>query len=75
MKYECFLASGFREKDLGRISKKIHKITNYFNKSRDGTLILTFLVGVHLRNIDTKFEAYTCNSLTEVKNVILHSNI
>ena len=39
-------------------------------KNRGSTLILTNLVGVHLRNIHTKFEANPCSGLRgEVENV------
>ena len=34
-------------------------------KNRGSTLILTILVGVHLRNIHTKFEANLCSCLRE----------
>ena len=45
-------------------------------KNRGSTLILTNLVGVHLRNIHTKFEANPCSgSREEVNNGILHSDI
>ena len=45
-------------------------------KNRGSTLILTNLVGVHLRNIHTKFEANPCGgSREEVNNEILHSDI
>ena len=40
------------------------------------TPILTFVVGVHQRNIKTKFEANLCSGSREkVKNGILHSDI
>ena len=43
-------------------------------KNRGSTPILTNLVGVHLRNIHTKFEANPCSgSRKEVNNEILHS--
>ena len=43
-------------------------------KNRGSTPILTNLVGVHLRNIHTKFEANPCRgSREEVNNEILHS--
>ena len=45
-------------------------------KNRGSTPILTNLVGVHLRNIQRKFEANPCSSSREkVKNEILHSDI
>ena len=45
-------------------------------KNRGSTPILTNLVGVHLRNIHTKFEANPCRgSREEVNNEILHSDI
>ena len=45
-------------------------------KNRGRTPILTNLVGVHLRNIHTKFEANPCSgSREEVNNGILHSDI
>ena len=45
-------------------------------KNRGSTPILTHLVGVHLRNIQRKFEANPCSSSREeVNNEILHSDI
>ena len=44
-------------------------------KNRGSTPILTNLVGVHLRNIHTKFEANPCSGSREVNNWILHSDI
>ena len=44
-------------------------------KNRGSTPILTNLVGVHLRNIHTKFEANPCRGSREVNNEILHSDI
>ena len=45
-------------------------------KNRGSTPILTNLVGVHPRNIHTKFEANPCRgSREEVNNEILHSDI
>ena len=45
-------------------------------KNRGSTPILPNLVGVHLRNIHTKFEANPCRgSREEVNNEILHSDI
>ena len=38
-------------------------------KNRGSTLILTNLVGVHPRNIHTKFEANPCSGLREVEKV------
>ena len=44
--------------------------------NRGSTPILTNLVGVHLRNIHTKFEANRCSgSRAEVNDGILHSDI
>ena len=37
-------------------------------KNRGQTPILTNLVGVHLRNIHTKFEANPCRGLREVES-------
>ena len=37
--------------------KKFHKIAHNFIENRGSTTILTNLVGVHPRNIHTKFEA------------------
>ena len=49
--------------------QKLHKITYNSMKNRGSTLILTNLVGVHPRNIHTKFEASPCSDLrVEVKN-------
>ena len=48
----------------------MHKITHNSMKNRDSTTILTNLVGVHPRNIHTKFEANPCSDLRgEVENV------
>ena len=44
-------------------------------KNRGRTPILTKLVGVHLRNIHTEFEANPCRGSREVNNEILHSDI
>ena len=45
-------------------------------QNRSSTSILTDLVGVHLRNIHTKFETNPCRgSREEVNNEILHSDI
>ena len=45
-------------------------------KNRGSTPILTNLVGVHLRNIHTKFEANPYRgSREEVNNEILHSDM
>ena len=45
-------------------------------KNRGTTPILTNSVGVHLPNINAKFEANPCSgSREEVKNGILHSDI
>ena len=45
-------------------------------KNRGITPILTNLVGVHPRDINTKFEANPCRgSSEEVKNGIVHSDI
>ena len=38
-------------------------------KNRGSTPILTKLVGVHPRNINTKFEANPCNGLKEVEKL------
>ena len=38
-------------------------------KNRGSTLILTNLVGVHPRNIHTKFEANPCSGLREVEKL------
>ena len=49
---------------------------HYSMKNRGSTPILTNLVGVHLRNIHTKFGANPCRgSREEVNNEILHSDI
>ena len=45
----------------------MHKITHNPMKNRGSTPILTHLVGVHPRNIHTKFEANPCSRLREVK--------
>ena len=58
------------------IGQKLHKITHDSMKNRGSTPILTNLVGVHPRNIHTKYEANLCSgSRDEVKNGILHSDI
>ena len=44
-------------------------------KNWGSTPILTNLVGVHPRNIHTKFEANPCSGSREVNNGILHSDI
>ena len=44
-------------------------------ENRGGTQILTNLVEVNPRNINTKFEANLYSGLREVKNVVLHSDI
>ena len=64
-KYEWFLISGYIEEDFLRIGQKLHKITNNSMKNRGSTTILTNLVGVHPRNIHTKFEANPCSGLRE----------
>ena len=75
-KYEWFLVSGFIEEEFLRIGQKLHKITHNSIKNRDSTPILTNLVGVYIRNINTKFEANPCSSSREeVNNGILHSDI
>ena len=38
-------------------------------KNRGSTPILTYLVGVHPRNIHTKFEANPCSGLREVEKL------
>ena len=46
-------------------------------KNRGSTPILTNLVGVHPRNIHTKFEANPCGSREEVKHgnyIVTYSN-
>ena len=51
-----------------RFSKNWQKIApNYpsFHEKKDSTPILTSLVGVHPRNIHTKFEANPCSGLRE----------
>ena len=60
--------SGFIE-DLLRIGQKLHKITHDSMKNRGSTPILTNLVGVHPRNIHTKFEANPCSGLREVEKL------
>ena len=55
--------------------KYLHKITHNSIKNRGSTLNLTHLVGVHLRNIHTKFEVNLCFGLRDDKYVILLSNI
>ena len=48
----------------------MHKITDNFKKNRGSTPILTNLVEVHPRNINTKFEANMCSNLRkEVENL------
>ena len=45
-------------------------------KNRGSPPIFTILVGVHPRNIHTKFEANPCSgSREEVNNGVLHSDI
>ena len=51
----------------------MHKITNHSILNMVSTLNLTNLVGVHPRNIHTKFEANLCFGLREVTNGMLHS--
>ena len=68
-KYERFLVSGFIE-DFLRIGQILHKITHNSTKNRDITPISTNLVGVHPRNIRTKFEVNPYIGLREeVKKV------
>ena len=56
--------------------KKCTKLYHYSMKNRGSTPMLTNLVGVHSRNIHTKFEANPCSgSREEVKNGILYSDI
>ena len=43
----------------------MYKITHDSMKNRDSTAILTNLVGVHPRNIHSKFEANPCRGLRE----------
>ena len=47
--------------DFLRIGQKLHKITHYSINNRGSTPILTNLVGVHPRNIHTKFDANPCS--------------
>ena len=62
--------------DFLRMGQKLHKITHNSIKNKGSTLTLTNLVGVHLRNIHTKFEGNPCSgSREEVNNGILHSDI
>ena len=75
-KYEEFLVNGFKEEDFLRIGQKFTKITHNSMKNRGSTPILTNLIGVHPRNIHTKFEGNLCSgSRDEVKNEILHSDV
>ena len=54
----------------------MYKITQNSMKNSGSTPILTNLVGVHPRNIHTKFEANPCSgSREEVNNGILQSDI
>ena len=53
------------EEDFLRIGQKLHKITHNSMKNRGSTPILTNLVGVHARNIHTKFEANPSSGLRE----------
>ena len=48
-----------------RIGQKLHKITHNSIKKMGSTPILRNLVGVHQRNIHTKFEANPCSGLRE----------
>ena len=58
-----------------RIGQKLHKITHNSMKNRGSTPILTNLVGVHPRNIHTKFEANPCSGLREeVENLKVHAD-
>ena len=43
-------------------------------KNRGSTPILTNLVGIHPRNIHTKFEANLCSGLREVKKLFKKVN-
>ena len=62
--------------DFLRIGQKLHKITHNSMKNTGSTPILRNFVGVHQKNIHTKFEANPCSgSRKEVKNGILHSDI
>ena len=65
-KYEWFLVSDFIE-DLKIILQILYKITNNSMTNRGSNLIIINLVGVHPRNIHTKFEANLCSDLREVK--------
>ena len=63
------------EEDFLRIGQKLHKITRNSMKNRGSTPILTNLVGVHRRNIHTKFEANPCSGLREEVEVEkVHAN-
>ena len=53
-----------------RIGQKLHKITCNKMKNSGSTPILTNFVGVHPRNINTKFEANQCSGLRVVENMI-----
>ena len=53
----------------------LHKITHNSIKNRGSTPIVTNLVGVHPKNIHTKFEGNPCSGSREVNNGILHSDI
>ena len=59
-----------------RIGQKMHKITHNSMKNTGSTAILRNLVGVHQRNIHTKFEANpSSGSRKEVKNgyIVIYS--
>ena len=47
------------------IGQNLHKITHNSMKNRGRTPILTNFVGVHLRNIQTKFETNLCSGSRE----------
>ena len=53
----------------------MHKITKNSISNKRSTPSSTNLVGVHPRNIYSKFEANPCFGLREVKYWILHSDI
>ena len=57
--------NGFKEEDFIRIGHKLHKITHNSMKNSSSTPIVTNLVGVHPRNIHTKFEANPCSGSRE----------
>ena len=56
----------FQKANLLRIGQKLHKIKHNSMKNIGSTPILTNLVEVQPRNINTKFEANPYSSLVEV---------